>query len=244
MKKNLSLLLIIGIISILFGCKGGPKDPHSDNFKCHILYDEKDSIAIAHLSSLYDKDYIFVPKKIDNYIVKKLGFTTLGGHFNLDSQNILKRIYLPNSIEEMQYDFLTHSYDLDFFYCGEVIDLGSEYATLNHIQFFVPNDIYQEFSDSMREPKDNLFKANVTYFLNYDTDNPYYYVDNYEYGSKIIYIPPTPIRDGYKFLGWYKDEACTMEWNFNNDIISLSQEEVYKENRLYAKWGKMYEIKK
>lgn len=239
MKKILSFLLIISIISFLFGCKGVPKDPHSDNFTCHILSNEEDSIAIAHLSSLYDKDYIFVPNKIDNYIVKKLGYTLLSGYFNLDSHYILKRIYLPNSIEEMQYNFLDRSYDLDFFYCGEVIDLGSSYATQNNIQFFVPNELFQDFYDSMREPKDNLFKANVSYLLNYETDKPYYYVDNYEYGSKIICIPPTPTRDNYKFLGWYKDKDCTMEWDFNNDTISLSQEEVYKENRLYAKWEKI-----
>ncbi len=241
MKKIISLLLSLVIIQFLVGCKDLielPEPPfHSENFSCEIL--DEDSIAIGNLSNSYDKEYIFVPDKINNYSVKKLGYTLLSGYFNLNSQRILKRIYLPNTIEYMQYNFLDTSYDLNFFYCGEIINLGSSYATLNHIQFFVPNDLYEEFYNLMEESKECLFRANVSYLLNYDTDKKYYYVDNYEYGDKIEYIPPNPIRENYEFLGWYKDEECAIEWDFNNDRIPLLQEEAYVETSLYAKWEKI-----
>lgn len=32
--------------------------------------------------------------------------------------------------------------------------------------------------------------------------------------GEFIPRPPTPIRNGYIFIGWYTDEACTVAWNF------------------------------
>lgn len=43
---------------------------------------------------------------------------------------------------------------------------------------------------------------------------------------------PTPTREGYKFLGWYTDEACTTMWN----NITKVKEDV----TLYAGWKEIY----
>ena len=91
--------------------------------------------------------------------------------------------------------------------------------------------------------------ANVSYMYNYE-DAPHegiYWIDDYD-GSKIKFIPPAPIREGYTFLGWYKDEECTEKWDFDNDLIPEKEYETkqddgteykvykYKNNKLYAKW--------
>ncbi|MCC5910367.1 MAG: InlB B-repeat-containing protein, partial [Clostridiaceae bacterium] len=48
------------------------------------------------------------------------------------------------------------------------------------------------------------------------------------YSSKII-EPVSPTREGYAFVGWYKDETLTDSWSFSTDKV--------KENTmLYAKW--------
>ncbi|HJK35561.1 MAG TPA: InlB B-repeat-containing protein, partial [Methanocorpusculum sp.] len=40
--------------------------------------------------------------------------------------------------------------------------------------------------------------------------------------------PETPVKDGYTFAGWYKDEACTQAWDFETGIPG--------DMTLYAKW--------
>lgn len=44
--------------------------------------------------------------------------------------------------------------------------------------------------------------------------------------------PPTPVKEGYIFGGWYLDEACTKPWNFSENTVSGSM-------NLYAKWIKL-----
>ena len=49
------------------------------------------------------------------------------------------------------------------------------------------------------------------------------------YNSKMA-APPTPVREGYTFAGWYTDSALTREWNFDTDFV--------RDNMiLYAKWN-------
>lgn len=45
-------------------------------------------------------------------------------------------------------------------------------------------------------------------------------------------IPNNPIRIGYSFQGWYRDEAYTKPWNFANDKVTSNV-------TIYAKWKKM-----
>ncbi len=47
-------------------------------------------------------------------------------------------------------------------------------------------------------------------------------------GGKIT-APAAPTRSGYTFDGWYKDAACTVAWDFDNDVVTV-------DITLYAKW--------
>lgn len=94
--------------------------------------------------------------------------------------------------------------------------------------------------------------ANVTYGYNYE-GAPYlgiYWIDDYD-GTTIDFIPPDPVREGYTFEGWYKDEECIEKWDFEKDIIPKKEYDIikmdngmeksyyiYKNNILYAKWRK------
>jgi uncharacterized repeat protein (TIGR02543 family) len=49
-----------------------------------------------------------------------------------------------------------------------------------------------------------------------------------EYGGKVTQ-PSTPSATGYKFEGWYKEDACTNAWDFDSDVVEGN-------TTLYAKW--------
>ena len=49
-----------------------------------------------------------------------------------------------------------------------------------------------------------------------------------ESGSKIT-APKVPERTGHIFVGWYKDNLCTIKWNFSSDIVE-------GDVKLFAKW--------
>lgn len=82
----------------------------------------------------------------------------------------------------------------------------------------------------------------------------YYWIDDYEYGTKILYKPDDPEREGYTFGGCYKESECINKWDFDNDTLpeydgnleeyqnSLKNNDYYtdsyQETRLYAKWIK------
>ena len=44
-------------------------------------------------------------------------------------------------------------------------------------------------------------------------------------------MPDPPTREGYTFKGWFKDPACDMSWNFENDTVE-------SDITLYASWEK------
>ena len=48
------------------------------------------------------------------------------------------------------------------------------------------------------------------------------------YGEKVA-KPDDPAREGHVFLGWFTDEDCTTEWDFENDVVTGNM-------TLYAKW--------
>lgn len=45
----------------------------------------------------------------------------------------------------------------------------------------------------------------------------------------LLTAPGKPVRDGYYFINWYKDEDLTDVWHFATD-------QVYEDMTLYAKW--------
>ena len=49
------------------------------------------------------------------------------------------------------------------------------------------------------------------------------------YHTTITTKPNDPTVDGYTFWGWYKDAACTVEWDFAKDVVTSN-------TTLYANW--------
>ncbi len=47
--------------------------------------------------------------------------------------------------------------------------------------------------------------------------------------SETVPKPENPVKEGFTFTGWYRDEACTVEWNIETDKVNESM-------TLYAGW--------
>ena len=90
-----------------------------------------------------------------------------------------------------------------------------------------------------------VYKANTAYMFNYEgaPNENYYFVNDFERGGLIENTPYEPYREGYTFLGWYKDSDCTEIWDFETDTLPVATynengELEFVETRLYAKWSK------
>ena len=90
-----------------------------------------------------------------------------------------------------------------------------------------------------------IYKANTAYMFNYEgaPNENYYFINNFERGGLIENTPYEPYREGYTFLGWYKDSDCTEIWDFETDTLPVATydengELEFVETRLYAKWSK------
>ncbi len=240
MKRLFAMLMCFTILCSFTGCSLGTQNKVIDeNFYCEVI--DEHNIAIGNLKTYPKSGAVFFPEHIGNYTVSKIGFASgLGfggnGYFHMSDQNgtVIRRSYFPCTIKEIcsGYMYLT-SGDLQIFYCGEIVDLNNFNAE-GKVKIYVPSEKYTLFKEVLSEYfGGSLLKANVSYCLNYDENN-YYYIDYYENGEKICYIPPIPKRDGFSFGGWFKEPNCVNQWNFNVDTLQITEEE--QEVKLYAKW--------
>ena len=244
MKRLFTMLLSITMLCCFAGCDSNwlNNDVDDENFCCEVI--DENNVAIGSLKTYPESGAVFFPEKIKNYTVSKLGFSSgLGfggnGYFYTTDQKggtRIRRCYFPHTIKKVRagYMSLSGGWETKLFYCGEIIDMGYLDVDGRKIQIYVPVEKYGLFEDVLTEYfRGSLLKANVSYYLNY-AENNYYYIDYYENGEKILYIPPEPQRDGYSFGGWFKEADCVNQWNFDFDTLQITDEE--QEVKLYAKW--------
>ncbi len=239
MKRLFAVLICFTLFCCLTGCGLGEKKVVDENFFCKVI--DENNIAIGNVKTYPQSGAVFFPGQIEGYTVLQIGFSSgfgFGGngylHTSGENGIIIERCYFPHTIKEVcnGYMHLT-SGNLKIFYCGEVVDLGI-LATDRDSIIYVPAERYEAFDNVLSEYyHGSLLKANVSYHLN-DNENSYYYIDYYENGEKISYIPPIPQRDGYTFGGWFKEADCTNQWNFEEDTILFTEEQTVI--KLYAKW--------
>ena len=239
MKRLFAVLTCFTLVCCLTGCSLGEKKVIDEIFFCKVI--DENNIAVGNVKTYPQSGAVFIPEQIEGYTVSQIGFSSGfgfggNGYFHTSGENgtIIERCYFPHTIKEVCNGYLhLTSGDLKIFYCGEVVDLGI-LATERDTIIYVPAEHYEAFENVLSEYyHGSLLKANVSYHLNYDENNEYY-IDYYENGEKIAYIPPIPQRDGYTFGGWFKEADCIDQWDFEEDTILLTEEQT--DIKLYAKW--------
>ncbi len=53
--------------------------------------------------------------------------------------------------------------------------------------------------------------------------------------GNLLPVPSDPVKDGYRFDGWFKDSECKSAWDFGSDTVD-------SELTLYAKWSKIHTV--
>jgi uncharacterized repeat protein (TIGR02543 family) len=120
----------------------------------------------------------------------------------------LESITLPRGLTNIETSAFKNCNKLSKIY-GYDGSYAQEYASANNIPFSIVYDVHFDTQD------DN---ENSSIIIAHD--------------NKII-KPQDPIRTGYAFGGWFKDETLENTWDFQNDTI-------IEDTTLYAKWTKTH----
>lgn len=215
------------IICVCSACSNcAPNYPESGYFKYH-NYGE--GVVITGLSELgADQPVIVIPKEIEGTPVKYLGQNYVN-FCSIESKK-LEYFYLLFDVYDLYLeDLFKNCPNLKAIFClsdgrTSKINVGNGDGTSHEVIVY------------------DASTANVVYKYNFKDGKgrSTYWIDNYEYGDSLQPIPE-PTREGYKFDGWYKDEACETPWDFANDtlpqaIYDDNGNELLQQTILYAKW--------
>ena len=100
---------------------------------------------------------------------------------------------------------------------------------------------YKENSLINKWTESTIVTENITLYAKWNTVPANSYVVNFETGEGSTVAPQTvvyndkvarpadPVRDGYSFVGWYKDSSFTNVWLFESDLVTTN-------TTLYARW--------
>lgn len=183
------------------------------------------------------KEIIIVPETIEGIRVKEIGKKGFWGSIGDWESDNLRRVYIPFDVTIWG----GFKYNNPKFERALILEFEIDRAE-NYVRIASYN---RKDSNIYGFVGNGAFYANVSYMFNYD-DSPnygYYWIDDYDYGTKITYIPENPTRDGYIFGGWYKEEECINKWDFDvdklpNPLYDKEKRVLYQETILYAKWVK------
>ena len=246
--KRTLLLVLLTICLCSFSCFSKTSGP----YVCEVngiryICDMSDSYfsACGIADEAKNEPILYILDKVDGISV--ISFTYSGYHYPGPSHfcgDALERLYTPWCIG-------TETFHSEFY-----VDTQQEQAyVISACLRFYNFMTYQEseanyclviprvsFEQNQRKWNQRTIPANIAYMFNH-AGNPnggYFFVDLIEESGKIIKPPYDPRREGYNFLGWYKDEACTEEWNFETDEVKISFDEegnrIYEEIKIYAGW--------
>ena len=250
MKKKLWkawIVLILAVMTLVVGLFSGCSRDEEWGYFTVKFYDDRETAYITGLTEEGQQQrFLVIPEEIDGVRVSTIGerpplqmWSSIGAA-DICSEK-LEKVYFPTSVYIVAGSFRNSlNFTKAMIIANEAVN-GLDEAQITR---YYSNKVYLGFTAHSQEYNG---RANVSYFYNYETEKNYgyYWIDDYDYGSKIEFIPPEPEREGYTFGGWYKEPECINKWNFETDVLPEERTEineegeeevVYQETKLYAKW--------
>ena len=248
MKKKLWkvwIVLILAVMTFMVGLFSGCSRDEEWGYFTVKFYDDRETAYITGLTEEGQQQrFLVIPEEIDGVKVYTIGERPLLqmwssiGSADICSEK-LEKVYFPTSVYIVAESFRNSSK-----FVKAVLINGGHINGLNDVTMkYYP---YQTYINKGLAGHLHYACANVSYFYNFDIEENYgyYWIDDYDYGSKIEFIPPEPEREGYTFGGWYKESECINEWDFETDVLPEERTEineegeeevVCQETKLYAK---------
>lgn len=112
------------------------------------------------------------------------------------------------------------------------VDMNMHAQKIHTTYFTAPFDFaYSNYDVGYKKSATGVF-----YTVTFDSQGGDYVPSKLIPAGGTVAVPtPEPIKAGYTFGGWYKEEACENLWNFTSDTV-------LSDMTLYAKWGQEQEI--
>lgn len=251
MKKLFAVVLAAISLTTLIGCRQRSYLPEYESgyFK-YAVRTEKDGTKKAYLTGLTESGQklkeIIYPEEIDGITVYGIGYEKslgIGSEYvgRIENDNLEKLFFPVMPKSETSNDCLYNLY-LKTYAVYWDLESDKNENRLSGVKNAIFGYNYIKFEHWTKDYLNPLI-ANVSYMYNYGEapNEGYYWVDSYN-ESLITFIPPEPKREGYKFVGWYKEPECLNEWNFDTDmtgkeiVIGQNVYDAYDGIYLYAKW--------
>ena len=250
--KRICIILSFVLFIFLSSCtsNGGATHTYGD-WKYKINTKTKEVMLIGFSKEGKKKETIVLPTMIEGKKVTTIGYLkdyiiddSPNGRWTADfSGATYNRIYfhsliVKSNVRNGEGIYSSSSKNFLIFYGRFFTGTDLLYTNESYFQYCYIADINKE---KMEDEFYNYNLANVVYYMNDDTDSTFF-CDDCD-GTKVNVIPPDPYRDGYKFIGWYKEKEGINEFDFENYIIPSKEydgENVYilNETSIYAKWEK------
>lgn len=187
-----------------------------------------------------------------------------------DSAKVKTHIIIPSMINgnKIEYVFKIESEKLETIYCeSETYNiLEIDCPNLKKIVILNVQDDYSHVFDLSSAMHENVIVgngneelpifqkidkyyypaqyANTVFYLNYEsnTETGIYWIDYFDWGEKIDFMPKNPTRDGYSFGGWYLEPECinTLDSDYfmPNEKADENGNVLFQQTSLYARWVK------
>lgn len=249
MKKVLSVFIVL-LFSIFITSCASKDDPFRSVVSGDFVYskvgvsDPEHNVAIIGLSDEGKmKETIVFPTTINGYIVSEIGTQLIKRPSGSIVFTNAKNIYFPainfRTYNEFQYD---DNASLNIYVGGykrPEMKIFSGVVNITNSKIYVHQLFLEEEHKLGRDGNYNYIIANTVYYLSDDL-NDVFFIDDAD-GTTVNVVPPNPYKEGYEFVGWYKDLDGIEPWDFENDIIPKKIYDgdgnyIFIETKIYAKW--------
>lgn len=216
MRISLSIVVLILILTTSLGLCGGCVDNEDTRLHTEYFYysvgtidDNPHDIAITGLTDAGKQQKILlIPEEIDGVAVDSIKC-----YFGDAS---CEKVYFPKNIKIYWHQRGVGN-RVKFIFsdsvCPFTIDAKGKYVPIYYSQYAIGYE--DKFYGSTI--------ANISYLLNTkeeDGNDGIWFVDDLLNGEKINIKPKTPHREGYQFIGWYFEESCENQLDFETFTYS------------------------
>ncbi|WP_162849139.1 InlB B-repeat-containing protein [Haploplasma axanthum] len=246
MKKIILAIILVFISMTLISCKGRYYPRESGDFlytKLGVVNPDV-NLAIVGLSEEgKKKETLIFPTILDGFHAKFIGTRFASGNKPIEISNA-KSVYFPSTIilrSSIKYQH-TEEQNLNIYFGYRFPDpaMYPYKEQIKNSKIFVKYEYLMEEIALGYDNRYNYIPANIAYYIGNNEEDDLFFVDDTD-GTKVNVIPPDPYKEGYNFIGWYKEIEGINKWDFENDIIPSKQydeegEYQFIETKIYAKW--------